>query len=364
MIAALLLAVSASFAVDGTMEDNGWTPWRSQPQDSFTVKDGVLTCACSPNPMKGVSYRRPIEFPAVGELSFDVRLFVAGHTERYVLQVCLGEFMMSFCRQSMIRQFPVPGLKYPNWTTVAKDRIPCDAWTKVRLRWNTEKRTVKYYVGEDQTVPSFVDRDVTINPGKDGTYDLAVGNYGLHGDHEVHQLRNFEIRAVDEAAEKAKVVRDTAVVFSGLCSEYFPIADWTKDFAADKVVNFNLEYDGYNYTTVNRLSLSGAPDDDLCDRAKLIVLCDLPLEKRVLSYECQELLLAAVRNGARMIVTGGLAGLEKCGDFGSPVARALPVTFTDAWTLPQGGKKALCDYGKGKIVVLNMRKAMTTHEHE
>lgn len=360
IVAAVLLAVSSFFSVDGTMEANGWTQGRVQAEDSFTVKDGVLTCACSPNPMKGVSYHRPIDFPAVGEFSFEVKLFVSGHTDRYVLQVCLGTFMMSFARQSVIRHYPVPGLKYPNWTNVGKDRVPGGTWTKVRIRWNTPRRTIKYYVGEDQTVPSYVEENVEILPGGNGSgdYRISVGNYGLHGDHEIHQLRNFELRAVDEAKERASVVRDTAIVFRGLCSEFFPLEKWTEGFPPDKVVAFTLEYNGYNYSCSNWLSLSGYPDDELCARAKLIILCDMPLEKQVLPYPAQEDLLAAVKGGARMIVTGGLAGLEKCGDFESPIAKALPVVFTDAWHLPKGGKKAICDYGKGKIAVLNQRRAV------
>ena len=366
MTALLLLAASAFLAVDGTLEDNGWTQGRAQPQDEFAVRGGVLTCACSPNPMKGVNYSHPIEFPPVGEFSFEVKLFVSGHTDRYVLQVCLGTFLLSFVQQSVIRHYPVPGLKYPNWTTVGKNRIPPGVWTKVRLRWNTPRRTIKYYVGEDQTVPSYVEEDVVISSGGKGddAYRLSVGNYGLHGDHEVHQLRNFEIRAVDEAAERAKAVRDTAIVFRGLCSEYFPVEKWTAGFAPDRIVDFTLEYNGYNYTMANSLSLSGYPDDELCARAKLIVLCDMPLEKRVLSYAAQEDLLAAVRGGARMIVTGGLAGLEKCGDFDAPIAKALPVKFSDAWTPPEGGPKAIREYGKGKIAVLNVRKMPAAAQHE
>ena len=357
MTSFLLLAVSAFLSVNGTLEENGWKMGRQQAQDNFSVKDGVLTCVCSPNPMKGVSYHCPIDFPAVGEFSFDVKLFVSGHTERYVLQVCLGTFMMSFAKQSVMRQYPVEGLKYPNWTVVGKDRIPGNTWTKVRIRWNTPKRTIKYYVGEDQVVPSYVEEDVVISSGKgaDG-YHLSVGNYGLHADHEVHQLRNFEIRAVDEAAERASVVRDTAIVFRGLCSEYFPLEKWTSGFAPDRIVEFNLEYNGYNYTCENWLSLSGFPDDDLCRRAKLILLVDMPLEKRVLAYKVQEMLLEAVRDGALMLVTGGLAGLQRCGDFDAPIAKALPVSLVSPFEPPAGGARSVRAYGKGKISVLNQMK--------
>ena len=52
-------------AVDGSMEANGWRESRAQRQDSFTVKDGVLTAVCSPNPYKGALYSRDIELPEI-----------------------------------------------------------------------------------------------------------------------------------------------------------------------------------------------------------------------------------------------------------------------------------------------------------
>ena len=351
----LLLAITGFFSVNGDLIKNGFTEGKVQEEDSFLVQDGVLKCHCSPNPMKGASFSKEIEFPKTGELSYEVKLFVHGHTDRFVLQVCLGQLMMSFAGTSMVRYYPVPGAKGPNWRNVAKGRFKHGEWTKVRLRWNTEKRIIKYYVGEDQEVPSYVEREVMINPGKGGKYFLSLGNYGLHADHEEHHLRNFEIKAIDEAAERAKIKRDTAIVFKGLCSEYFPIEEWTKDFAADRIKEFTLEYDGYNYTMANWLSLSGCPDEDLCARTKLIILCDMSLEKRVLPYESQEYLLDAVRGGARMLVTGGFVGLQRCGDFNSPIAKALPCKFKNVFDdLPEA--KYVTDYGKGKISVLNKRK--------
>ena len=359
MVIPLFLAVSAFFSIDGTMEQNGWTMGRSQAADDFSVRSGVLTCSCSSNPMKGVSYHRNVDFPKSGEMSYEVRLFVSGHTDRYVLQICLGELMMSFCGQSALRYYYVPTNKCPNWKVVGKDRIPGNIWTKVRLRWNTDKRTIKYYVGEDQMVPSYVESDVVIAKARngDGLYRLSIGNYGLHGDHEVHQIRNLEIKSVEDDAAGGNVVRDTAVVFRGLNSDFFPIQEWVKGFPDQKVVNFTLEFNGMNCTASNKLSLSGCPDDDLCARAKLIVLCDMPLDKNVLPYQAQEDILHAVNDGARMIVTGGLVGLEKCGDYQAPIPKALPVRLSSPWSLPDSREKVLCSYGKGKIVVLNMRKA-------
>ena len=62
--------------------------------------------------------------------------------------------------------------------------------------------------------------------------------------------------------------------------------------------------------------------------------------------------LAAVKAGARMVVTGGLAGLQRGGDYESPIAKALPVKLESPWKAPAGGNVFRRDYGKGKIAVI------------
>ena len=349
-VGALILVAASLFVADGSPEASGWTKVRDQAQDEFSVKDGVLTMVCSPNPYKGASYQRPVaELPGRGELSFEVYTFVGGYdgTGRYFLQVCFDDVMISFAGESMLRYFAAPK---PNWLSVARGRVKPQTWTKVRVRWDNTKRTVKYYVG-DMRVPSFVEEDAAIGMDKGRkAHFLTIGNYGLAPAFQTHRLRNIELKACDDG-DGAAVERDMALVFCGLTSEFQPVESWTKSFPSDKVMRFYLEYTGLNYNVKNALALSAAPDDDVCRAAKLIILCDMPLESRVLSYRLQEMLLAAVRDGARMVVTGGLSGLEKCGDYASPIAKALPVKLEGPWRRVEP-EKSVAAYGKGKIAVL------------
>ena len=345
-------AALALFARDGTLEDNGWECVKTQPQDDFSVRGGVVTMVCSPNPYRGVSYRRKLKsLPAKGVLEFEVNPNLPGsaHSSRYYLQVCCGSMMMSFASQSALRYFAKPKA---NWICVGKDRLANGEWNRVRVRWDNASRVIKYYVN-DMRIPSCVEEDATVDgdEGDASSFSLRLGNYGLAEGFQTHQVRNLAVSAAEDAAA-AKVPRDTALVFHGLCSEFFPIGEWTKGYPKDKVVDFYLEFQNHNYTPVNHSKVTAYPDEDLCAAANLIILADLPLSAETLAYSAQENLLAAVKAGARMVVTGGLAGLQRGGDYESPIAKALPVKLESPWKAPAGGNVFRRDYGKGKIAVI------------
>ena len=105
-------------------------------------------------------------------------------------------------------------------------------------------------------------------------------------------------------------------------------------------------------TRTAQIALDGYPDESLIRRARLIILADMPLTEDVLTHEMQDNLLAAVRAGARMVVTGGLSGLEHCGDLKAPIIRALPVRLKDPWHPAKPSGKTVAKYGKGAICVV------------
>lgn len=340
------------------MEKNGWRCLRENARDDFAVRNGELTALCSPSPYEGATYGRTVAVPARGELTFEVKTFLDGYNQsmRHFMKIGFGPLTLAFVRDGLARHLET---SLPNWKTVATGRVPFAHWTPVKVAWDRRTRTLSYFVGSG-AAPTTVEDDVDIF-GEEKAVSLTVGNYGLSRAFERHALRNLAVRAVtSEDVTPAK--RDLALVFNGLCSEFFPVSEWTAGFRPEQVDSFTLEYHGLNPRATNEIGLSSVPDEALCRRARLIVLVDFPLERRVLSYRTQESLLDAVRDGALMIVTGGLAGLEKCGDFDAPIARALPVKLTSPWTLPKGGNKVVCNYGKGRIAVLNRRKANAKDE--
>lgn len=357
LLAAHLLAVASSahaaspfFAVDGSMEGNGWREARAQRQDSFAVKGGVLTAVCSPNPYKGALYSRDIELPEKGALSFEVQQG-CGRSNRYYMQVCVGNLMLSFAGDSLLRYFPRPK---PNWKVVARHRVPNGVWTRIRVVWDSAERRIRYYAG-DMRIPSEVENDAVVGPDENSSrHTLRIGNYGLAEEFQTHRLRNL---AFGEVSADSLPPGGVAIVFHGLGSEFFPIDTWTRGFDKESVIDFFLDYRGSRVASGNDIALSAYPEESLCRGAKLIVLADMPLENRVIPHSAQSNLLAAVASGARMIVTGGMAGLEKCGDYDSPIAKALPVRLESPWRRPVGGDVVRASYGRGKIAVVNKTKA-------
>ena len=76
----------------------------------------------------------------------------------------------------------------------------------------------------------------------------------------------------------------------------------------------------------------------------------------VLSFDVQKEMLEAVQDGARMILTDGLMSLEKCGEYSSPIARALPVSLESPWKRPSYLKSPVARYGRGSIEVARRKE--------
>lgn len=329
---------------DGALEDNGWECVRFEPQDAFFVKGGVLTMTCSPHPYKGTLYAREVEFPERGELSFEIK---SGGCERQVVLFKLGDQLLSFRDDDFVCFSAKPE---PRWKCAASHRVPQGRWVPVRVAWDNARGRIRYYAG-DSRVPTFA-QDGQIGPDVGETaVRIKIGNYGLVGKTTTHALRNLSLRQAEESSDETARERHLAVVFRGLGSELLPLADWLKDFHADEIVDFYLDFRGSSYLPKNNMILDGYPEDDLIRQAKLIILADMPLSADVLPYGVQTNLLAAVSDGARLLATGGLLGLEKCGDLESPVARALPGLGSTPWECPDR-QKAVVPHGKGKICVV------------
>ena len=346
----VLLALSAPavradwLGRDGALEDNGWECVRFEPQDAFSVKGGVLTMTCSPHPYKGTLYAREVEFPERGELSFEIK---SGGCERQVVLFKLGDQLLSFRDDDFVCFSAKPE---PRWKCAASHRVPQGHWVRVRVVWDNAAGRIRYYAG-DSRVPTFA-QDGRIGPDVGETsVRIKIGNYGLVGKTTTHELRNLSLRRTEESPDETARERRLALVFRGLGSEFPPLADWLKDFRADEIVDFYLDFRGSSYLPKNNMILDGYPEDDLIRQAKLIILADMPLSADVLPYCVQTNLLAAVSDGARLLATGGLLGLEKCGDRESPVARALPGLGSTPWHCPDG-QKAVVPHGKGKICVV------------
>lgn len=336
------------FDADGTLEDNGWRLERMEQNDAFSVSGGVLSMRCSCCPCKGTLYSREVDISEKGNLRFDLSVGEgAGYMRSLAVLFKFGDLLLSVRGDSLMRY---RANSEPQWKCVGEHRIARSRWVPVKVSWDNAAGLVKYYVG-DMRIPSAVEPErISPEPGA-SRVNVKIGNYGLDSTTFTHRIRALAICEAEGIPQDTESVRSLAIVFHGLGSEFFPIEKWLAGFAAENRVNFFLSFCGSQYLPENRMMLDGYPEAELLDRAKLIVLADMPLSKEVLSYGVQSNILAAVSAGARLIATDGLVGLEKCGDLDSPIAKALPGLSDSPWH-PSTGRKSVCRHGSGQIAVI------------
>ena len=336
------------FDVDGTLEDNGWRLERKEPNDAFSVSGGVLSMRCSCCPCKGTLYSREVDVPEKGHLRFDLSVGEGeGPMRSFAVLFKFGDLLLSVRGDSLMRY---RANSEPQWKCVGEHRVERSRWVSVKVSWDNAAGLVKYYVG-DMRIPSAVEPErISPEPGA-SRVNVKIGNYGLDSTTFTHRIRALAICATEGGAQGTESARSLAIVFHGLGSAFFPIEKWLAGFAAENRVSFSLSFCGSQYLPENRMMLDGYPESELLDRAKLIVLADMPLSKEVLSYGVQSNILAAVSAGARLIATDGLVGLEKCGDLDSPIAKALPGLSDSPWH-PSTGRKSVCRHGGGQIAVI------------
>lgn len=344
------------FDVDGTLEDNGWRLERKEPNDAFSVSGGVLSMRCSCCPCKGTLYSREVDVPERGSLQFDLSVGEGtGPMRSFAVLFKFGDLLLSVRDGSLMRHRANPE---PQWKCVGEHRVPRTSWTTVKVSWDNAAGCVSYYVG-DMRIPSASEPGrISPGPGDEGVR-VRIGNYGIDGTVLTHRIRRLSIADAGERVSDGEPDRRLAIVFHGLTSEFFPLEKWLDGFSADDRVDFYLSFRGSQYLPKNNMGLDGYPDEGLLRRAKLLVLADMPLSEEVLSYAVQTNILAAVSAGARLIATGGLVGLEKCGDLDSPVARALPGLSGSPWR-PPSEMKSVRRHGKGQIAVVRRAAAGAT----
>ena len=348
VLAAAAPCLAGYFDVDGSMEANGWKLVRSEPRDVFSVSGGELSMKCACNPYKGTLYSRPVELPENGEMSFEIRVGEGiGPMNRMAILFKLGGLQLSVMGNDMMRHWAVDGSE---WKCVGEHRVATAQWTRVKVVWDNAAGRIWYYVG-DMRIPSASEAGrIGPEPGESGM-TVKIGNYGLDRNVFTHRMRGLSIGEAKRERSDGAGERRLAIVFHGLGSEFFPVEKWLAGFPMEDRVDFFLAFRGSQYLPENKMMLDGYPDAGLVGRAKLIVIADMPLSGEVMPYEVQEDILAAVSGGARLIVTGGLFGLEKCGDMESPIAKALPGLSGSPWRQPRE-KKSVCRYGLGQIAVV------------
>ena len=352
LLAVILASALPLIGPDGPLESSGWTLGHAQPKDAFRVKDGVLELACTTVGVnEGLSYVREVPLYGCGEFSFEILLDSSAVSQNDLnLWINVGAYALSFRQDGLERYYP---FAQPKWQGVCLHRFPAREWVRFRMVWNNDLKVIKYYCG-DMRVPTKVERGNAIGPFPNSPMRLGFRNYGrLQADY-TDRIRNLVYREI-AWRDEADAERDSLIVFRGLTDEEFPIDKWSKGFDREHTYDFVMDFVGSNIGTLNRMTLDSQPDEGTLARAKRILLVDMPLADRVFPETLQAQLMAAVADGAELVVTDGPLALEKCGNYESPIAKALPVKLVDPWTPVKSARIVRKDHGKGKIIVVNRR---------
>lgn len=347
------LATSISLiGADGPLEASGWVLERAQSNDTFVVKQGVLELGCSKSGVnKGLSYFCDVPFHTRGEYSFEIKLDSAAVKQNQInLWLTVGDVSFVFRKDGVQRYIPV---LEPRWQNVCARRYPAKQWVRFKLVWNNEQNIIKWYCG-DMRIPAKVEKGISICSVQQTELRLGIRNYGLLEADFTDYIRDLCYTEITWS-ESIERERDSVLVFRGLMDEEFPINRWSAGFDRERRYDFIVEFIGSNIRSLNSMQLSAVPDDEIWSRAKRILLVDMPLVYRTFSEEDQNMLMEAVKDGAELVVTDGPLALEKCGNYNSPIVKALPVRFSDPWTPVSSARIVRCDFGKGKIILVNRK---------
>jgi hypothetical protein len=161
---------------------------------------------------------------------------------------------------------------------------------------------------------------------------LRIGSFGYSP--EPYETLVSNLVLTEEASpEKTTEERRYSVVFNGLSSDHYPMAELLKDSGTElRLYTWNSP--GANAANSNNFQYFKMPGFQTVDQAKYIIFNDAPnippaLQKRILS---------SVENGAHLLFMGGFWTLSKGGFRDTPLGNALPVELNDRWSLTGDGK--------------------------
>ena len=360
MIRSMILAVSL-LSADGSLEQSGWKLVKEWAEDSIEVKDGVAKLELAKAPThQGIRYERTLPTYECGEMSFEVMLdggCMAVNDLNF--WIAIGKLSIFFRGDSLQRYFRHFNEEKGNMSSVmGKGRFRSGEWTKVKVKWNNKLGQIKYYVG-DMKIPVGIDLEEG-GPAVFQRYEVGDGeetiarihNYG-HMNLSTQYLRNWEYRELGGANDGGgKLERTGALIFRGPNAEKWPIAAWTKDFKAEELAYFDLEFTGSAIFPKNQIKATGVPDDELIESAKRIIFVDFPLTYSTVPENVQQMIVEAVKGCAELLVTSGPFGLEKCGNLDSPIVKILPVKIKSQWKTPDMKGVVKKDFGQGRVMVV------------
>lgn len=312
----------ADFSVDGELN---WKKVRSSEKDRFEIKDGVLIAECANAPYKGSLYE--IKLPSVerGSIVFEVNINPDSQYNNLSLIVRFCQSLTAFRPKLWTRYIEKRGSKQLG-------AIGNGQWYHCKISFDRKKNTIAYYIN-DMSDPVASDTGVEF-PAE---LTLQIGNYGLATGMITNRIRNLKMLKREETEESI----GGPMIFRGMSFEAYDLEGFAAILSKIKPRTYTLEVKP-GLLTENHFALDKVPRKGSV--ADCIIMADMPVGK-VLSEDVQEIIENSVKNGATLIVLGGMFTLNK-GDFKDTLLeKMLPVELESPWAVAKLDAPAVFDVG-------------------
>ena len=201
-----------------------------------------------------------------------------------------------------------------------------------RIKFDADADLVEFYA-DDMKDPAAIRYDVSVigHAMYQGGY-LRIGSFGyIPSPYETH-VSNL-VLTEDTAEQTAVTERKYSVIFNGISSDHYPMAELLKDSGTEQRF-YPWNSPGSCASNSNNYQYFKMPGFQTVDQAKYIIFNDAPNVPEAL----QKRILDSVHEGAHLLIMGGFWTLSKGFFQNTSLGDALPVEFGSAWKLIGDGK--------------------------
>jgi len=328
-----------------SLDKLGWHVSAQPGHSTYTVKDGKLLVRITPNKFDDGYAEIDIPVCRKGTIEFDVLIDSEQTGERGIgltLDIYnISTFWHDYCNDWRL-YFPEPVARRMNGFNMEpvghKSIGPYKkyAWNHYRIYFDMDNDRVECYIN-DMIDPALIKNDAAVlgraeyQGGK-----LRIGSMGICSGSYQAEIDNIVIHSLEHTAEiQTQAPRNLVLLFRGISFGSYRIGDALKScgIKPEFIRNYDLICWRPSEIAENLFKYSNLPGQQSMNHAKTIVLIDAPCgPNNILPDFLLNDIASAVREGAKLVIFGGLFTLDK-GEFaGTPLAEILPVEISkSAW---------------------------------
>ena len=312
--------------------------WRISTADDgpqFRIDNGALSVEHRHKPNYGSFIEMRIPLIKKGRIDFDVLIDPDQYNPFARIGLTLDIFNISTFWHDSCEDwrmyFPEPETKrLPDFwiepvghKKIAK--VQKSKYVHYRIIFDHDSDLVEFYV-DDFKDPKAARYDVSVmgHAYYQGSY-LRIGSYGYTQKPYRTLVDNIVVTEMPDQKNSTAKKTET-LVFDGLLTTNMPMKRVLK---GENFRTYHWDSPGHNSTNTNNYQYMKLPSFQIVRNARRFIFNDAPN----LPDALQKNILQSVREGADLIVFGGLCSLGK-GEFkDTPIGKELPVILTDEWAV-------------------------------